>query len=436
MSTRRRFIGNLIGAASVAAAAPALARLRDDSLDTIARVARATAGRDAASLADDETYWGTVQVAFDVDRTLVNLNNGGVCPSPRVVQRALFRDLEYTNGAPARLLWRDLEPRVEAVRQRLAREFGCDPEELAITRNASEALENVILGLDLEPGDEVLATAVNYPRMLSAWRQREQRDGIKLVTFDVPTNPADHGELLAAYERHITPRTRVIEVCHVVNLNGQIYPIREISEMAHARGIDVVVDGAHAFAHFPFKRDDLGCDFYGTSLHKWLLAPIGTGFLYVRKDRIPDVWPLMAASEPRSGDIRKFEEIGTHPAANHNAVAEALTFHQGIGIERKAARLRYLSRYWIGKVANQPGVRLLTNDDPAHACGLRLVSVEGVAPGPLTSHLWNKHRIIVCPIDNGDFRGLRVTPNVYTTLEELDRFAEALEGVVRNGLPG
>jgi selenocysteine lyase/cysteine desulfurase len=273
-----------------------------------------------------------------------------VCPSPRVVQEALRRYLEFSNEAPAYTMWKILEPAIESVRERLAGSFGVDPEELAITRNASEALEIVQMGLDLEPGDEVLTTNQDYGRMLTTWDQRVRREGITVRKISFPVPPPSMDDLVRRFEEAIGPRTRVLHFCHITNLTGQIFPVGDLVALAKRHGLEAIVDGAHAYAHFPFTHADLGCDFYGTSLHKWLLAPIGTGFLHVRKERIPDVWPLMAATEAQSGDIRKFEEIGTHPAANHNAIAEALTFHEAIGGERKAARLRFLRDRWMERV--------------------------------------------------------------------------------------
>ncbi len=272
--------------------------------------------------------------------------------------------------------------------------------------------------------------------MLTSWRQREKRDGIVLKTISFPTPPQNLEELAHLFEKNITPRTKVILVCHMTNLTGQIFPIRTICRMGRERGIEVIVDGAHTYAHFPFKRDELDCDYFGTSLHKWLLAPHGTGFLYVRKNKIPNLWPLMAAPQPRGENIRKYEEIGTHPAANHNAIAEALTFHEGIGPERKAARLRYLKDRWARRLTGQKGAaRVLTSLDPSQSCGLGLLSVEGMDPGKLAEHLFQSHRIIVTPIVHAEFRGLRITPNVYTTLEEVDTFCAVMEKVIRSGLP-
>ncbi|MBI1748554.1 MAG: aminotransferase class V-fold PLP-dependent enzyme [Acidobacteria bacterium] len=411
--------------------AAAFATLREDSIDRVLAAGRRVTSASTEAAAADEDFWREIQQAFTVDRSLINLNNGGVSPSPRVVQGALRRYQEYSNQAPVYTMWQVLEPQIEGVRRRLAAAFGCDAEEMAITRNASEALEICQLGLNLQRGDEVLTTNQDYPRMLTTWRQRAERDGIVLKTISFPTPPPNLDYLAELFEKNISPRTRAIMVCHITYLTGQIFPIKRICQMARARGVEVIVDGAHAFAHFPFQLSELDCDYYGTSLHKWLLAPHGTGFLYVRKQKIADLWPLMAAPAAMRSNIRKFEEIGTHPAANHNAIAEALTFHEGIGAERKAARLRYLKNRWVERLSRLPGVRLLTSPHPAQSCGLGLLSIDGKDPGPLAAHLWEKYRILVTAITHDEFRGLRITPNVYTTLEEIDAFCDAVEKAVR-----
>lgn len=430
MYSRRGFLHSVLGSATVA-----LPAFRSDGLERILSAVVAADGRSAETVAGDEDFWFAVQQAFTVDRSLVNLNNGGVCPSPEVVQDAVRRYLDFSNSVPVYNMWRVLEPEIEGVRERLARSFGCDAEEMAITRNASEALETVQLGLDLKAGDEILTTDHDYPRMNTTWDQRKRREGIVIKTVGFPAPPPSMDHLVEMFEGAITPRTRVIHFCHITNLSGQIFPVKEICTLARERGIWSIVDGAHAFAQFPFTRDGLDCDFYGTSLHKWLLAPIGTGFLYAKREHIGRVWPLMAAPESMNENIRKFEEIGTHPAAMHNAISEALTFHEGIGGERKAARLRYLRDRWMRRLEGQPKVQLHTSFDPAMSCGLANVGVEGVDPGALTTWLWDAHRIIVTPIGHPQCTGIRVTPNVYTTLDEVDRFAEAMEIVIRKGLP-
>jgi selenocysteine lyase/cysteine desulfurase len=429
MPTRRGFFKQAVGVGAISWVSP-----RQGGLDRVLAAGRAASRFTPEELASEEDFWFEVQQAFTLDRTLINLNSGGVSPSPRFVQDAMRRYLELSNEAPPHTMWRLLEPQIESVRRRLAANFGCDPEEMAITRNASESLEICILGLDLKPGDEILTTNQDYPRMLTTWHQRERRDGVVLKTIPFPTPPKSLEELAGLFEKAITPKTKVILVCHITNLTGQIFPVKRICQMARERGIEVIVDGAHAFAHFPFKHEDLDCDYYGTSLHKWLLAPHGTGFLYVRKSKIYNLWPLMAAPDSMQDNIRKFEEIGTHPAANHNAIAEAITFHEGMGVDRKAARLRYLKDRWARRLEGQKGVRIHTSLDPKMSCGIGNVGIEGIDTAKLADYLWDKYRIIVVAIVHDQFQGIRVTPNVFTTLEEIDTFSEAMEKVIRQGL--
>ncbi|HET9776496.1 MAG TPA: aminotransferase class V-fold PLP-dependent enzyme [Gemmatimonadaceae bacterium] len=431
MTTRREFLSGM--AAAGFAAAPVF---RDHAIRSMFRANAIAGDRPPSSLADDETYWAEIQRAFDSDRTMINLNNGGCSPTPSHVLEAMIRDLRFSNELPVEHMWRVLEPRIESVRRDLASEFGCDIEEMAITRNASEANEIMIFGLDLERGDEVVITNQNYGRMITAWDQRARREGIvvKQISFKVP--PPSDKYLVDLFRAAITPRTRAIEVTHITNLTGQIMPVREIVEIARPLGIQVFVDGAHAFAHFPFKRDDLQCDYYGTSLHKWLLAPVGTGFLYVRKDKQPRLWPLMAADKKQDNDIRKYEEIGTHPAANHNAISAALAFHHGIGIDRKIARLRYLRDRWAKRLlAESPRVTVLTPLNDNHAGAIALFQVDGIDNVKLGQWLFNQHRIVNTPIVHAEFKGIRITPNVYTTLDEIDVFADKVLDAVKKGIP-
>lgn len=419
---RRSFLYTA-GAAAIA--------FRNDALPRL-QAAASAASTSAQQAAREEDFWFEVRHAFTIDRNIINLNNGGVSPAPLVVQQAMDRYLEMSNMAPVHYMWRVLDPQVETVRRLLADDFGCDPEEVAITRNASESLEICQLGLDLKPGDEVITTNQDYPRMLTTWRQRELRDGIVVKQIQFPVPPPSLDDLAARLEQAITPRTRVILVCHITNRTGQIFPIQKICRMGRERGIEVIVDGAHSYAQFPFQRDDLDCDYFGTSLHKWLLAPIGTGFLYVRREKIRKLWSLMGSVEANADNIRKFEEIGTHPAANRLAISEAMTFHQSIGVERKAARLRFLRERWSRRLEQLPGVRTLTSYDPEQSCGIGLLSIEGMDPVQITNTLWEKHRILVTSINTeGEYQGIRVTPNVYTTLAEVDRFCDVIEDMVR-----
>ncbi len=425
MLSRRKFLYT----SGLAASALAFERARLEA--AAARVA----GIAPEGLAGDETYWREIQQAFTLDRTIINLNNGGCCPSPRVVHEALKRYLDMSNQAPVYHMWQILEPNLESVRRRLAAQFGCDPEEMAITRNASEALQIAQLGIDLKPGDEVLTTNQDYGRMLDTWDQRVRRDGIVVTKISFPVPPPSQDDLVRRFERAITPKTKVLHFCHITNLTGHIFPVKAICDMARARGIKTIVDGAHAFAHFPFKAADLGCDYYGTSLHKWLLAPIGTGFLYVRRELIPSLWGLTPTSASRAADIRKFEEIGTHPAANHNAIAEALTFHEGIGVDRKIARLRYLRDRWAMRLRENPRIKIHTDLAEGRSGAIATVQVVGVPTGKVVEHLWSRWRIIATPIVHAEYEGVRVTPNVYTTVEEVDTFATAVEQLAEKGLP-
>ena len=423
MTDRRSFLRSLAVAAPV---------LRPDA---VRRLGEAMAQATAGGGPDDEAYWAGIQRAFDCDRTMVNLNNGGVSPTPSHVLDQMIRDLRFSNELPVEHMWRVLEPRVESVRRDLAQTFGCDPEEMAIVRNASEANETMIFGLDLKKGDEVIVTNQNYGRMLTAWDQRARRDGIVVKSISFPLPPKSRQQVVDRFAAAITPRTRAIEVTHITNLSGQVMPVRELVELARPKGIAVFVDGAHAFAHFPFTRDDLGCDYYGTSLHKWLLAPISTGFLYVRRNKVPGLWPLMAASKEMDANIRKYEEIGTHPAANHNAISVALAFHHAIGADRKIARLRWLRDRWAKRLLKESDrVRLYTPLDSEESGAIGLVDVDGLDPAKLQAWLLGTHHIVTTLIVHDEFKGLRITPNVYTTPGEIDLFADRMLEAIKRGV--
>ena len=430
MVSRRGFLG----AVGVPAAA-AVAGLSIEGLAHALEVADSVHHATPALAGSDDDFWAEIGRAFTVDRSLINLNNGGVSPSPAWVQEAMGRHLAYSNTAPTYAMWQVLEPQREGVRKRMAREWKVDPEEVAFTRNAPEGLQICQFGFDLKRGDEILTTTQDYPRMITTFKQRERREGVVLRQFPIPIPAEDPSEIVRLFEQNITPKTRLILISHMINITGQILPVRAVTAMARKRGIPVIVDGAHALGHFDFTITELECDNYSTSLHKWLFAPHGPGLLYVRRDKIKDLWPMMAAPEKMDDDIRKFEEIGTHPAANTLAVAEALTFHQGIGAKRKESRLVYLRDYWAKRLLQHDRVRLHTSLQPGFACGIATVEIEGVDPAELTGWLWKAHRIIATPIKHDEFQGVRVSPSVYTYIAELDRFVEAMETVIRDGLP-
>lgn len=412
-----------------------------------AAVARALGAREGLTssipeeVARDEGYWRQVQLDFKLDRTIVNLNNGFTCPTPRVALESEQRFLEMINMAPC--YYQGLvADRVQTIRERMAEEFGCAPAELALTRGASESLQIVQNGIDLKAGDEVLTTDQDYPRMLTTWDQRMRREGIKVVRIQFPV-PTTADDLVQRFERAITPRTKVMHFTHITNITGQLFPVTRLCRLARSKGIVSIVDGAHALGHFPFKLRDLECDAYGVSLHKWLLAPIGNGCLYVRKDMIPKFWPLQAAPEQQDDDIRKFEAIGTHPWAIRAALGEALAYHQAIGGVNKAARLRYLTMRWVNAIKGHPRIQILSDiGERARIWGVAAVNIEGIDARDLAKFLLDKYRTIVVPLVGGappnqvfDFQAIRVSPNVYTTLGEIDTFVRGMEDALRNGVP-
>jgi isopenicillin-N epimerase len=358
MITRRSFLRATGTAAAIAA-------FNDDSVARVRAAGRRVEGAPPGDVAADESYWREIQQGFTLDRTIINLNNGGCSPSPRVVHEAFKRYLDISNQAPVYHMWQILEPNIESVRRRLAAEFGCDPEELAITRNASEALQIAQLGIDLKAGDEVVTTNQDYGRMLTTWDQRVRRDGIRVKKISFPVPPPSMDDLAQRLLGALTPATKVLHFCHITNLTGQIFPVKRICDEARRRGVKTIVDGAHAFAQFPFKLGDLGCDYYGTSLHKWLLA---------LRDR------------------------------------------------------------WAKRLAASPKFRIHTNlVDPAQSCAIANVQVLGIPTAKVVTRLWDRWRIIATPIAHAEFEGLRVTPNVYTTLDELDTFTGAMEEIAAKG---
>ncbi|MDP7330708.1 MAG: aminotransferase class V-fold PLP-dependent enzyme [Candidatus Marinimicrobia bacterium] len=426
---RRQFFDTIAKPAAVASVVMANPTLMAKALSGI----RSTAGN-PKDIARDESFWREIQQGYTADRSMINLNNGGVSPAPRVVQEAMKRHLDFSNTSPAYSMWQILEPQREPVRRRLARFSKCSPEEIALTRNASEGLQIVQNGLDLSSGDEVLTTTQDYGRMINTFKQRECRDGIVMKQFKIPVPAENDNEIVHLFEKNITPKTKMILMCHMINLTGQILPVKKVVRMARKYDIPVIVDGAHAFAHFDFDMTDLECDYYATSLHKWLCAPHGTGMLYVRKNKIPGLWPLQASNECGKDDIRKFEEIGTHPAANYLAIGDALTFHQGIGSKNKEARLTYLRDRWAKRLLKHDGITLHTSLNPKKGCAIATVQIEGIETSDVAKHLWSKYRIFVVAINHKEFTGCRVTPHVYTTIEEIDRFSDAMETILKNGV--
>ena len=384
------------------------------------------AGLSPGQVATDEDYWAPIQQAYTVNPNIINLNNGGVSPSPKVVQDALERYNKLANEGPSYFMWRILDQGREPLREKLAELAGAPAEEIAINRNATEALNTVIFGLDLKKGDEIIGTKQDYPNMINAWKQRSMRDGIiyTQINFDFPIENEE--AILSAYEKAITPATKLLHVTHVINWVGQIMPVKKIAQMAHKKGIEVLVDGAHSFGLIDFNVPDLEGDYFGTSLHKFLSAPVGSGMLWVKKEKIEKLYPLLCNDNPHSSDIRKFESIGTRSFPIEQAIGEAVNFHNAIGSKRKQERIHYLKNYWASAVKQNPKVKIHTSLNPKYSCAICGVSVSGMTPGELDTQLFNKYKIHTVGIVWENISCVRVTPHVYTSLKDLDKLVKAI----------
>jgi selenocysteine lyase/cysteine desulfurase len=379
----------------------------------------------------DEDFWGWIREAYTVSPNIINLNNGGVAPQPKVVQDAHIRYYQYCNEAPSYYMWQILDQGREPLREKLADVCGCDKEEIAINRNATEGLNTVIFGLNLKAGDEIVLTRQDYPNMINAWKQREKRDGVKLVWVDLPLPIEKDDEIVKYYTNAFTSRTKVVMVTHLINWTGQIMPVRKIADAAHKLGIDVIADGAHTLAHFDFKIPDLGCDYFASSLHKWMSAPFGSGVLYIKKEKIKDVWALLSNNEPDGTDIRKFESLGTRSFASEMAIGAAVDFHQMIGAPRKEARLRFLKDYWVDQVKDMPKVSFLQSKSPKMSCAIANIAVDGKKPEEVSGELFNKYKIHSVGINWENIHGVRITPNVYTSLKDLDKLVVAIKQIAK-----
>ena len=423
MNNRRKFLQQIALTAGAFSASSLFNQLHAESIEAANNRVQDFS---ADAIASDEDYWTVIQQAFTVNPNIINLNNGGVSPSPRVVQEAVERYNKLSNEGPSYFMWRILDMGREPLRQKLAALAGCDAEEIAINRNATESLNTVIFGLDLKPGDEVIGTKLDYPNMINAWKQRALRDGIQYtqISFNFPSENDD--EIVDAYAKAITPKTKIIHVTHVINWVGQIMPVQKIARMAHAKGIEVICDSAHAFGLIDFKIPDLECDYWGTSLHKFLSAPIGSGMMWIKKDKIEKIWPLVCNDKPHGTDIRKFETLGTRSFPIEQGIGEAVNFQNAIGNKRKEERIHYLKKYWALKVKDVPGVKLSTSLNPKYSCAICGVSIDGINPIDLSNELFDKYKIHTVGIVWENVSCVRVTPHVYTTLPDLDKLVNAI----------
>ena len=424
MHTSRR---SFLRAAAAGAAAPVLA---PRFLDRLERRLEAYQGLPPAAAATEEAFWREVRKAFPPHPDYINLENGYSSPQPMPTYDAFLRHEQAINGGLSFYMRRKRANDLAAVKKQLAELAGCPPDEIVITRNTTESLGTVIHGVDLAPGDEAVMCDQDYGSMLEQFRQQARRRGITCVEISIPLHPRDDQEMVDTYARAITPRTKRLLLSHMVNITGQILPVRKIADMAHARGVAVIVDAAHSFAHVVFTMPELDGDYLGASLHKWLCTPLGAGLLHIKKDRIRTVWPLLGDTSVPDDDIRKLERIGTHPSWTVLAIGDAIRFHTMIGSERKEARLRYLQQYWTDRVRDLPKVYLNTPTGK-RACGIANVGITGQKPGAIADALLDKYRIYTVAIDMVPVKGVRVTPHLYTTTAELDALVTAIGALAR-----
>lgn len=421
---RRRFLGQLAVAGSAPLFSASLLRAADYS-----SLIEYRNSHEAFSLVSDEKFWQQVKNMYSSSPGLLNLNNGGVSPQPIIVQEAHERYNKMCNEAPSYYMWRILDQGREPLRHRLAELAGTSKEEVAVVRNASEALETVIFGLRLNRGDEVVLSRLDYPNMIHAWKQREHRDGIILKWVDLNLPQMTEDEVVKAFADQISDGVRIVHITHMINWNGHILPVKRIADIAHSKSAQTIVDGAHTFGHIQFTIPSLGADYFGTSLHKWLCAPFGTGMLYVNKEKIGNLYPLLAHAEPESQDIRKFESLGTRSFAIEQAIGQALDFHYSIGSEAKQGRLQFLKEYWTEGVKDVDRIKIKTDTHASKSCALCIVEIEGMTPVALSEALHNGHKIHTTAIEFHNVSGVRITPHVYVVKSDLDRLISALRSI-------
>jgi selenocysteine lyase/cysteine desulfurase len=383
-------------------------------------------GEPAWKLAADETFWEGIRGGYRLKPDYINLENGYYCFLPEVTLEKYIAHIREVNLQGSYYMRTVQSENKKKSAAKLAEMLGAPADEMVLTRNTTESLDMIIGGLDWKPGDEAIMAEQDYGAMINMFKQVEKRHGVVNKILSVPNHPKSDEEIVDMYAAAITPRTRLIMVCHIINITGQILPIRKICDMAHKKGVLVMVDGAHAVGHFQFKMPDLHCDFYGSSLHKWLSVPLGCGLLWVKKENIAKVWPLIGPGEVAMDDIARLNHIGTHPAATDLCVIDAIDFYNQVGPQRKEERLRYLQTYWTSKVRNLPHVVVNTPADPTRACGVANVGIKGMKPGVLAKTLLDKYKIYTVAIDGQNVFGCRIVPNIYTTPAELDVLVKAL----------
>ncbi|MEE3108951.1 MAG: aminotransferase class V-fold PLP-dependent enzyme, partial [Pseudomonadota bacterium] len=383
-------------------------------LSQVHQAVAAVSGKSAEALAQDEGFWRSVRGDYRLKPDYINLENGYYCFMPEATLERQVAHLRRINYEGAYYMRTDRQDNKRLVAEKVGAVVGAPAEEIAITRNATESLDLVIGGLDWKAGDEAVMAAQDYGAMQNHFKLVARRYGVVNKVISVPNHPESDEALVALYADAITDKTRLLMISHMINITGQVLPVRKICDMAHARGVEVLVDGAHAYAHVPFQMDELDCDYYGASLHKWLSAPLGAGLLYVKKEKISALWPLLAARDLPDDDIRRLNHTGTDPVHVDLGILDALEYQAALGLPRKAARLHFLQRYWSEQLRAAPGVVVNTPADPARHGGIGNVGLERWDPRDLAKTLLEEHRIFTVGIDRPGVQGLRVTPNLYT----------------------
>jgi len=386
----------------------------------------AVEGMDPKQVAGDEDFWRAVRGDYSIKPDYINLENGYYCFMPQQTLEHQIQHMRRVNYEGSYYMRNSRQKNKRLVAARIGEIVGCSAEEIAITRNTTESLDLIIGGMNWKEGDEAVMAEQDYGAMLNHFKFVARRYGVVNRLVSVPNHPRDDDEIVDLYASAITDKTRLLMVCHMINITGQILPIRKICDMAHARGVEVMVDGAHAYSHIRFQMKDLDCDYYGTSLHKWLSAPLGSGMLYVRKEKIDTVWPLLAEGELEPNDILRLNHVGTDPVHVDLGILNAIEYQNAIGLERKEARLKFLQHYWTSKLRGLPRVVINTPADMSRHGGIGNVGIEGIDPRELADTLFNDYRIFTVGIDRPGVRGLRITPNLYTTTEELDALVSAI----------
>jgi selenocysteine lyase/cysteine desulfurase len=382
---------------------------------------------------NDEAFWERIRKDYALKPEYINLENGYYNFIPKPTMDKYLNHIKMVNYEASYYMRTVQWDNKKKAAARLAQLVGCSGEELILTRNTTESLDMIIGGFPWEEGDEAIFAKQDYGSMQDHFQQIANRYGVVNKIVSVPNHPNSDEEIVSLYENQITPKTKLMMVCHMINITGHILPIRKICDMAHKHGVEVMVDGAHCIGHIDVNILELNCDYYGSSLHKWLSVPLGSGMLYVAKDKISKIWPLLADYIKEPDNIQRLNHTGTHPVQTDLAVNDAIDYLEMIGMERKENRMRYLQRYWSDQLRDVKNIVVNTPVEPTKSCGIANVGVTTMKPADLAKTLFDEFNIFTVAIDSANVQGCRITPNVYTTTKELDVFVDAMKTLVARG---